>query len=53
MDIPNVEIDFLINEIKIEKGYGKNYSLKLNIFLMFFVIYSYISLIVVGKLKKV
>ena len=49
MDIPNVEIDFLINEIKIEKGYGKNYSLKLNIFLMFFVIYSYISLIVVGK----
>ena len=49
VDIPNVEIDFLINEIKIEKGYGKNYSLKLNIFLMFFAIYSYIPLIVVGK----
>ena len=49
VDIPNVEIDFIINEIKIEKGYGKNYSLKLNIFLMFFAIYSHIPLIVVGK----
>ena len=38
VDIPNFEIDFIINEIKIEKGYGKNYSLKLNIFLMFFAI---------------
>ena len=45
------EEDFLLKEMEIEKepGIGLNNSLKQNIFLMFFAIYSYIPLIVVGK----
>jgi len=45
------EEDFLIEEMEIknEKGIGLNNSLKENIFLMFFAIYTQIPLIVVGK----
>ena len=45
------EQDFLLKEMEVEKvkGIGLNNSLKENIFLMFFSIYSYIPLIVVGK----
>ena len=45
------EEEFLLKEMEIEKepGIGLNNSLKQNIFLMFFAIYSYIPLIVVGK----
>ena len=45
------EEDFLIEEMEVknEKGIGLNNSLKENIFLMFFSIYTQIPLIVVGK----
>ena len=45
------EEDFLVEEMEVknEKGIGLNKSLKENIFLMFFSIYTQIPLIVVGK----
>ncbi len=45
------EEEFLLEEmgVKSEKGIGLNTSLKQNIFLMFFSIYSHIPLIIVGK----
>ena len=45
------EEDFILQEMEVEtiKGIGLNNSLKENIFLMFFSIYSHIPLIVVGK----
>ena len=45
------EEEFLLDEMEVrkEKGIGLNNALKENIFLMFFSIYAYIPLIVVGK----
>ena len=45
------EEEFLLEEMEVkkEKGIGLNNALKENIFLMFFSIYAYIPLIVVGK----
>ena len=50
-DIVDKEEEFLFNEMDIKslQGIGQNTSLKENIFLMFFSIYSHIPLIVIGK----
>ena len=50
-DIVEKEEEFLFNEMDIKslKGIGQNTSLKENIFLMFFSIFSHIPLIVIGK----
>ena len=49
LDIPNEEKEFIINEIELEPGIGKNNILKENIFLMFISIITRIPLIICGK----
>jgi len=49
IDIPNEEKNFIINEIELEAGIGKNNILKENIFLMFIAINTRIPLIICGK----
>lgn len=49
IDIPEEEKNFIINEIEIEAGIGKNNILKENIFLMFIAINTKIPLIICGK----
>jgi len=48
-DFIKVEQDYLINQIKLEKGIGKNTLLKENIFLSFISVVTNIPLIIVGK----
>ena len=51
LELVKYEEDFLLEQMEVSKikGIGLNNSLKENIFLMFFSIYSHIPLIVVGK----
>ena len=49
IDVPNEEKNFIINEIELEPGIGKNNILKENIFLMFIAINTKIPLIICGK----
>ena len=49
INIPNDEKKFIINEIELEPGIGKNNILKENIFLMFVAINTKIPLIICGK----
>ena len=48
-DFIKVEQDYLINQIKLEKGIGKNTLLKENVFLSFVSVVTNIPLIIVGK----
>ena len=43
------EEDFIINNIKLDRGIGKNKSLKENIFLLFVSLVTHIPLIIIGK----
>ena len=49
IDVPNEEKNFIIDEIELEAGIGKNNILKENIFLMFIAINTKIPLIICGK----
>ena len=48
-DFINIEQDFLINQIELEKGIAKNKLLKDNLFLLFISILTKIPLIIIGK----
>ena len=48
-DFINIEQDYLINQIELEQGIGKNKILKENLFLMFVSILANIPLIIIGK----
>ncbi len=43
------ELDFFLNNIKLNKGIGKNKSLKENIFILFIALVTNIPLIIIGK----
>ena len=48
-DFLRIEQDYIINQIELDKGIGKNYFLKENIFLLFFSLLTSIPLIIIGK----
>ena len=48
-DFLKIEEDFLLNQIDLDKGIGKNSILKENIFLLFIAVVTKIPLIIVGK----
>ena len=49
IQVPNEEKEFIINQIELEPGIGKNNNLKENVFLMFISIITKIPLIIIGK----
>ena len=49
MEIPNLELNYLINNLEIPVGIAKNQSLKENIFASFYCIINSIPLIICGK----
>ena len=48
-DLLEIEEDFLIKQVELDKGIGKNQSLKENLFLIFLGVVTKIPLIIVGK----
>ena len=48
-DFLRIEQDFLINQIELDKGIGKNTLLKENVFLLFLSVITNIPLIIIGK----
>ena len=48
-DFLNIEQDFLIDQIELDKGIGKNALLKENVFLLFLSVLTNIPLIIMGK----
>ena len=48
-DFLNIEQDFLIDQIELDKGIGKNALLKENVFLLFLSVLTNIPLIIIGK----
>ena len=48
-DLLKIEEEFLLNQIELDKGIGKNQLLKENLFLLFLAIVTKIPLIIVGK----
>ena len=49
LDIPEMELNFLIKKVSIPEGIAKNKNLKENIFLLFFCLINKIPLIICGK----
>jgi hypothetical protein len=48
-DLLKLEEEFLLDQIELDKGIGKNQLLKENLFLLFLALYTKIPLIIVGK----
>ena len=48
-DFLKIEQDYLINQIELDKGIGKNNLTKENVFLLFFSVITNIPLIIIGK----
>ena len=48
-DFLKIELDFLIEQIELDKGIGKNTLLKENVFLLFLSVLTNIPLIIIGK----